>query len=439
VISRKWHPWMPVCLATATLLALFLWIVSKTEWVEQTVPRLPTGEAASDELYALKKVLHGIGASVVSRDDLAQLPPSGATLLLSGWAWGLLPDRNAALRAWVEQGGHLVIEARELGSSATGGADWIPIQIVRPKPSKASREAPVAPRSDQAGPVLVIPRSSEKECRHVAEPEGVPAAYLPKGVDERATEGFTLCIYGGLPLETRQTVLWGLAGEDGSEVLRVGFGAGSVTAVRSSWDSSAYGVFANGRILKGDNALVAVAALQARSGAEVWLVSGLSGQPLLAWLWSRARVVVVLGLLALALWLWRATARFGPVEASLPLARRSITEQISGTAVFLSRRRPEVLHAAQVRALDEAAAGRVRNYARLDRVDRAAAIAAATGLAPAALERALNPGAIRAMSSLVRALILLETARRKLLEPGPTPTHPLSRRTSGVSTHEDRP
>src|SRR5882724_6648975 len=112
LISRQWRG----LLFAAGLAALFLWIVSKTEWVEDDVPRELAGEAATNDRYVLKRVLQGIGARTVERDDLSQLPPPGASLLLSAWNWDLLPDRNKALRAWVERGGNLVIEGGLLSS-----------------------------------------------------------------------------------------------------------------------------------------------------------------------------------------------------------------------------------------------------------------------------------------------------------------------------------
>ena len=400
---QRWRPWLPGALIAAVLTALFLWVVSTSEWVDEDVRRPLTGKAALDDLYALERVLQRVGVKTVKRDDLSQLPPPGATLLLRGWIWDLLPERDRALRAWVEQGGHLVIEASMLVSRPRG-ANWIPINLV-PLQSQDSK---------------ATSSRFEKECARVAEPEGVPAAYPGEG----AAPGFRLCISAGAPLSTRETPLWALASEDGNDLLRVALEGGTVTVVRGwsfGWPDTQFSLFGNSRILSGDNALIAVAALQARPGAEVWLVSGRGGQPLLAWLWSRARVAVVLGLFALALWLWRASARFGPIEASPPVARRSMSEQISGTATFLWRRSPEALHAAQVRALDEAAALRVREYARLDRVDRAAAIAAATGIGAPALARALNPAAVEGAHALPRVLTTLETARRRLLQQARTP------------------
>ena len=62
-----------------------------------------TGRAAGDDFYALQRILQGIGAVLVKQDSLSELPPPSATLLLSFWIWNLLPERDRALRAWVEQ------------------------------------------------------------------------------------------------------------------------------------------------------------------------------------------------------------------------------------------------------------------------------------------------------------------------------------------------
>ena len=74
MIPARWSPWLPGGLIVAGVAALFLWVVSKTEWVDADVPRAPVGEAASDDLYVLKRILGTIGASTVIRDDLSQLP-----------------------------------------------------------------------------------------------------------------------------------------------------------------------------------------------------------------------------------------------------------------------------------------------------------------------------------------------------------------------------
>jgi hypothetical protein len=137
---------------------------------------------------------------------------------------------------------------------------------------------------------------------------------------------------------------------------------------------------------------------------------------MLAWLWSRAWIALDLALVALVLWLWRGCARFGPLEATPHAGRRSMIEQIAGTARFLWRHSPRALHQAQLRALDEVATVHLRNYARLDRPDRASAISQATGIEVAAIRQAVNFGDAPSARALPRMLAVLESARRALLE-----------------------
>jgi hypothetical protein len=76
------------------------------------------------------------------------------------------------------------------------------------------------------------------------------------------------------------------------------------------------------------------------------------------------------------------------------------------------------LHAAQLRALDEAAAPRLKRYTQLDLTRRAAAIAMATGLDRTALLRAMTidkSRTARQSYALAFDLMLLERARRRLL------------------------
>jgi hypothetical protein len=414
LIAERPRRFLLNALAAAGAVCLLLWIAWKTEWVEVEVPHRLTGEAASDQLYVLRRILQGTGVSTVRKDDLAQLPPSGATLLLSGWIWNLLPERDRALRAWVEQGGHLVIDFFLLSFGPSEATSWIPVQATRRK----ERETPaIEPKhSDRAGaPSDPI----ERICHKAVEPNGVAAAYPPDSAQNGGTAGLKLCLGpGAWKISTRQVPLWALASDGEMDLLRVAYGAGSVTVV-AGWGT---GLFGNLGILRGDHALISLAALQAHPGVEVWLVAIRGGQPLPLWLWSRAGSALVLALLALTLWLWRAAARFGPVEPSRPLARRSMGEQIAGTALFLWRRSPNALHAAQSRALHEAAALQLRHYARLGPLGRAAAIAAATAVDEAALGRALEPATARDPRALARVLGLLETVRRRLLrEPGAAP------------------
>ena len=405
--SRPLNRLLAPALLLAAVAALVVWIVPNTQWVQIDVPRAPSGKAAGDDYYALQRVLQRIGATTVKRDSLSELPPPGATLLLDAWFWDVFPERDRALHTWVEQGGNLVIGSWSMPGRHDAAAGWMPVMQARPLVRK--EPSPSVPQPGASRPATGPPAPGEQPCRQVGEPAGVAPAYAGEAAADSGGHGLALCTFG-LHLQVRQTPLWALEDDRGIQVARAGLAAGSVTVV-PGWN-----LFDNGGLLKGDDALIAVAALQAQPGTVVWLVSGAGNQGLLTWLWKRAWIALALGLLALALWLWRVCARFGPMQAMPPTARRSMIEQIVGTASFLWRRSPGALHQAQLRALDEAASLYLSNYARLDRPDRIAAISKATGLELATIRQAVSFGAAPGTGALPRMLAVLEQARRALLE-----------------------
>jgi hypothetical protein len=207
------------------------------------------------------------------------------------------------------------------------------------------------------------------------------------------------------------TPQWRLQGDAGIEALRVPFGAGTVTVVGPE------SAFTNRYLLRTDNPLLFAAAMQADRGAVAWVVSEESREPFVPWLWHQGWVALVLVACAIAAGLWRTAVRFGPVAQPKHLERRSIAEQVAGTARFLRRRAPAALHAAQLEALHEAARQRIAGYAFADAPSRVAKLAAGTGLAQPALEDALRP--TQDARRLAARIQLMETARRRLLPPHP--------------------
>jgi hypothetical protein len=379
----------------ALLLAAGLaWLVTATEWTEVDVTKPPRGEAAKNRLYALQSVLRTLGATVVKRQNLEAMPPAQARLVLQSRHWDLFPDRGRRLRQWVEQeGGHLVIpgsmvDHREL-------VDWLPVQIIEDAPKKRSEEAEATRPGRRTGP--------DRDCRPLAEPDEVAPAYA----DGRS---YRVCVpryWERYKVAPGRVAEWSLAGVAGRVLVRVAAGRGSVTVV-APWS-----LLDNANVLRADNALAAVAALQAGKGAQVWFVAEEAREPFFAWLWQQAWPAALLALAALALFLWRGAVRFGPGAAILERHRRSIAEQVGGTAQFLQRHGAASLHAAQLRALNETAARHLRRYPQLDAVQRAQALADATGVERPAIARALVPGA-RSAADLPADLHILETVRRRL-------------------------
>lgn len=375
--------WTRIAVLAIVVLA-GLWLASATEWVEREVDRHPRGEAATNPFFALQQLLVELGVRVERRESLEALPPAGATLLLHSFHWDLFPQRAAQLRAWVEAGGHLVLPAALARDDAL---DWVPVRVGKPR-------QPPPPASPGRPPRF-------RECRplHEAGSEGLqPVAprvlCAPPSLQDLQPAG--------------ATPLWQLRGPLGTELLRVPVGRGTVTV------HAPFAFMHNKLLLRADNPLLAAAALQLRSGGVVWLVAEERRPALPALLWEHGRTAILLAAAALLAWLWRHGVRFGPAARVEPPERRSMREQLSGTGAFLRRHGPAALHAAQLRALQEAARARLPGYAALDGEQAVAALAQATGLDAAALRRALHPGRHR-RPSFPATLALLEEARRRLL------------------------
>jgi hypothetical protein len=376
--------------------AALAWFVTATEWAEVDVAQPAKGEAAKNRLYATQSVLRTLGARVVRRKDLDTLPPARGNLVLASPHWDLFPERAKHLRDWVEHGGHLVLPASRADHPRL--KPWLPLVT-----AKSPGETDYKPGKD-------------RDCRQ--------AVAVAAAGTELAEGNLRICgptyffQYAAAPGVAAQ---WSLHSSRGNEMLRVAVGRGSVTIV-GPWAAAN-----NEHVLRADNALALVEALQVGPGSELWFVDEESREPLLQWLWANAWIALVLLLLALAAFVWRDAPRFGPLDSVPGRGRRSMTEQVGGTGHFLQRHGAAALHAAQVRALHETATRHLRRYTRMDGLQRAHAIASATGLDEHALARALRTRSRDAVE-LPADLRLLEVARRRIGE------RPAPARTTGVAT-----
>jgi hypothetical protein len=408
-------------LALAALIAFGAWFIWATEWVDVWKPTPPRGQAARDDHYAIKQILTKLGTTVVSPESLDELPPPGATLVLQSNQWDFVPERSQRLREWVEvHGGHLVLPS----FFATGDdITWVPIHE-KPRPKKPGQAAdhddhddddeheeatrppqrPAgAPGRERLDPEHVGPRNDAKQQCPTFTESPSPGA---------APRRLRLC--HGEPMARLQTLQWAQAtwsidGPQGAHSLRVPFGKGRITAVAE------YRFLSNDVLFKGDQAQAAIAALDLRAGDNVWFVVDEKRQALLLWLWHRAGPALGLALLALALALWRGALRFGPLLPQAVAARRSVAEQIRGTAAFVWRGGGAALLAASRRALDEAARARFAGWDGMTLTQRIAALQPVAALPADLLTRALDPTLPPARGRiLVEKLTLLEQARRRL-------------------------
>jgi len=409
-------------LAALLLVAAGTWLAFNTEWVDVELPPELRGPAKTDPLYTFKRFSATLGVDLSTPNNLDRLPPPGATLVLSSWFWDLFPQRVTALQRWVEAGGHLVLPSYdhygpELAWTTIASIPPPALKAPRPAPAASSgddeedeadaeneteeRHAPPAPRPPppRMGPPIALPRTKPAACPKLSEPVGVPPAF-------GAHRNYVTCLGSVSILRSRNAPQWAVDNARGHVLLRVPLGQGSVTA--ANMRLPIYGT----ALLDNDDAVLLTAALRLARGQQLWLVVDETRPPLLTTLWRNGAPVILLGAFALALALWRVGARFGPRLPALPTARRSVGEQIRGTAAFIAHHGGRALHHAQLRALDSCARSRVHGYDALIVGERAAVLAPLVDIDMHTLARAMNPELSKHLPS---ALALLETARRRLL------------------------
>jgi hypothetical protein len=398
------NAWIIRALVIAALAILIGWLAYSTQWVEVEVDDGAHGLAATDEHYSLRQVLQSTGATLELRTALEPLPPAVRDPGLQARVAFGKDVPKARLEQQRGVGGRLVVTGQQMRD---GDLRWIPLSFYTPTKRRAasgvSHSGNVAPAPDTAASAV-----DERD----DEDDDIPATRKKPPI---ADNGKTLALR-----PAREAVpTWQLTGVRGTLAMRIPLGRGSVTGV------SAAPVLDNRGLLQGDNALIAMAILQAAPGRAVWIVEDEAREPLLGWLWHDARAPFLLGLAAIALALWRLMVRFGPREAVPPRARRSMGEQVRGTGQFIAGLAPEALHAATKKAFEDGARKRVEAWSDLTDPERVLALA--DTLAPhftldkAALLSSLNVGGGATQVQILAAIAVLEQARRALLRAPATP------------------
>jgi hypothetical protein len=369
-----------------SLFALIAWVASKTSWEDTKVPMPPKGEALTNPFYVVQRFAEALGAHT-AWDRVLAPPPTGSVIVLSAWHWNLTSGRREALERWVESGGRLVIDRTLAGGE-----------------SEFERWSGIVRGYRELDRIREFGAADRQLCgRFQEEQNGTPSS----GSSETL---YLICELDGMSfLTTRKSAVWALRDVSGIQALRVEVGRGTVTVINAT-------PFRERSLFEGDHGWLFVAATEMRRGDEVHFMSEDAHASLLALLWQHGAPVVVLALALVALVLWRGGVRFGPLAAAPVAARRSLVEQIRGTGQFALRQGSgDSLHAASVRALDEAAKRRVPVYTTLTTTERAAALARLTGFDRDALARAVRHGRVRRSHDLRSTIALLETARRRTL------------------------
>jgi hypothetical protein len=372
------------------LVVLGIWVARNTTWQSVDVPMPAKGEARTNPFYAAKRFAEALGATTSWEHALGSAS-GDAVLFLSNFHWSLIPSRRHELEHWVERGGRLVADADLLDNEEF--TRWSGITRELPK-----RPATADGDTDDGrpnAPATILDARRPERCHD-----------LQDGGQTR----YRLCQY--VPrswLASRESPTWSLRSNYGIQAVRIRIGRGTVTALNAS-------PFGNTLFTDGDHARLFVAMTELRRKDEVHFISENESPSLITLIWRTGAPVVVLFGIWLALTLWRGGVRFGPLAPRAELVRRSLAEQIRGTAHFALRIGDnDALHRATLRALSRAAQRRIPGYLALDTDARVAAIARRSTVDATALSAAITAVDLRRVHDLRNAVAILETARRELL------------------------
>lgn len=385
-------------IALVVVVGLVILFVSRLDFVEMKVPAPLKGEARTNPFYAATRYLGELGIDA-KWERLFVDEPKQSVIVLSSWNWTLSRSRRDRLRAWVEDGGRLVVDSSLSGDleefeTWTGIgeelADEDEIEEKEDADRERGKDKPTATESAVQKALNLRPCTSLTE--------------------DGSAWRFDVCDVGfprSLAVSRRSE--WILRDGDYIHAVRVRVGKGSVTAINAD-------PFGFRDFLLGDHARLLVAATQLRAGDEVMFLTEQDHASILELTWRHGAPAVLLLAIMIALALWRSAARFGPLVAPPETARRSLAEQIRGTGHFALRfGGGKPLHAAAARALRDAAIKHKASYDRLPAEQRIAALAALSGLPTEDLGPALHFSGARSAHELRHAIAVLETARRRIL------------------------
>ena len=393
-------------LLTVSVIGLIVWICANLSFKEVQV-RVPlSGEAARNPFYAAIRLSQELGAEA-AWERVFTAPPADSVILLSSWNWSLSRARRERIQQWVEAGGRLIVD-----DSLIGDLDEF---------EKWSGVGRLEPEYDD--------EDMEEEEEEVEEPvEETPAVEQDAAPDDNSftagifepdctmlsengsTRQLEVCgIDVSRSLTSSRKILWSLRDGENIHAVRTAVGKGSVTVINAS-------PFRFRDFLMGDHPRLFVALSELRRGDTLMFLTEEDRASLLSLMWRFGAPAVLLLAAAIFLALWRSIPRFGPSAAPTTAVRRSLAEQIRGTAQFALRfGGGEALHTATVRALRDAAVRRFPSYDRMSSAERVAALAKASGVSGDDIGPALHYSGHRSSHELRNAIAILETVRRRLI------------------------
>ncbi len=311
----------------------------------------------------LRRLGHPVEA-VAGRGPLRDLPPTRDLLVVNGLG-PLNQGRRAALQAWVEAGGELLVTALEPSDGDSPRPDDFLAGL-----GVRLREAET-PGSAQGRVKVPVTFTGEPLPLNLSAPARL---YLEDTADRAQSAALA---------------------EDGqARLLQVPLGRGHITL------SADNRFLTNAGIGEHDHAALLARLAAPADGGKVWLLYDSAVPGLLATLWRAAPQAVLAGALLALGFVWHLGRRLGPLEPQPERGRRDLMEHLEAGAGFLWREgRAGQLSAAARGRVEGAWLRRHPPLRALGQGQRAAWIAARLGLAEVDVERALYtpPGDAQAL------------------------------------------
>src|SRR5688572_7850152 len=114
-------------LCSVLLAALVVYVARNTYWEDIPIPTPPKGDAVTNPFYAAQRFAEALGAAT-RRAHSPVMPSPRSVIVLSAWHWDLSPQRQVAIKQWVESGGRLVADRMLSGDvsefESWSGVEW---------------------------------------------------------------------------------------------------------------------------------------------------------------------------------------------------------------------------------------------------------------------------------------------------------------------------
>ncbi len=278
------------------------WFFANFERSTLEIPVGASAQARRNPFLAAERLLARLDIQAESRagrDLLRRLPPPSDTLVVNGLS-PLDPERQAALRTWIAEGGRLVVKATEIWEDEAPPNDLlgelgIGLKALDPKDCNCKTET--------LGEAVVTPGAPPLKIAFAA-----GHALALNDVDGQQVEA------GGHP-----------------RLVRVPIGAGELVALSDTE------FMTNGAIGERDHALFVAHLVSPPRGGKVWLVYDSALPWLGALLWAAAPGALIAAAVLIPVWLWSLGARLGPLEPPPDRRRRDLAEHLEASGAFLWR------------------------------------------------------------------------------------------------------